>query len=159
MALGQDGQPAFIAFIQVGFCQPGTQIRQGAQTQQFKQLGLSVSADATDGQLDELWERFGLAGDYARDVWRRVNGRTPDDDGVQVDRFNRFVAHLLDDGRVADAIAAHQRRRGESSDAPLQRDWVFKRVAGSLGRHFPEQIQTRGSLTRVFSFFTGKGKR
>jgi len=120
------------------------------RVRELRRLGLSVSADATDRQLDELTERFELANDYARAVYRRIAKATVDDGGPGADRFNHFVAQLLDDGRLAEAIAARQRQRAQDPQAPLHTDRVFKRVAGLLGRQFPEQISTRAWIIRIF---------
>ena len=105
----------------------------------LRELGLSVSVDATSEQLDRLEERFELVCRYVRDVWRALTGQEPSAQGVHEEQVQRFAAHLLDDGRLADALVAGEKARCLEGGPP-QRNGEYRVVARGLRKSFPDHI-------------------
>lgn len=147
-------RPAAPAVVQNVPASPATPTRPlpTARIRQMRELGLSVSADATPEQLDKLQERFDLICEYVRDVLRTLVKADPDSQRVGDLEFHRFVAHLIDDGRLADALVAAQKTRRQQGGR-VARNGDYRMVARALRQTFPDQIP-RAS---IFGRLLGRG--
>jgi hypothetical protein len=143
--------PAVVATVPSSPAAPARPVA-SARVRQMRELGLSVSADATPEQLDKLQERFDLICQYVRDVWRVLAGSEPAGPRVAEAEFHRFVAHLMDDGRLADALLAAQKTRRQQG-GPIARNGDYRLVSRALRQFFPDQIP-RASL---FGRLLGRG--
>ncbi len=115
-----------------------------ARVSQMRELGLSVSVDATAEQLDRLQERFDLVCQYVRDVCAELNK----DAHVEEIEAKKFVAHLLDDGRLADAMMARQKTR-QLTGGPPAHDSDYRIVVRALRQFFPQQFDKPSLFKRL----------
>jgi hypothetical protein len=123
--------------------------RAAARIAEARKLGLSVSAESSADQVDSLLEQFALASRYAGDVWHALTGNRPEDQGVPREEWDRFVAWLFDDGRLAERVVTVQRAREQAPPAPLKHGWEYCRVARLLRGQFAARLPKRSLLARV----------
>jgi hypothetical protein len=147
-------RPAAPAVVQTLPSSPAAPARPvpSARIRQMRELGLSVSADATPEQLDKLQERFDLIAEYAHDVWCGLAGKDAPGPKVAEAEFERFVARLLDDGRLADALTAAQKTRRFKGGLPI-RNGDYRLVARALRKFFPNAFPR----TSLFGRLLGRG--
>jgi len=123
--------------------------RAAGRIAEARRLGLSVSGDASVDQVDRLLEEFALASRYVADVWKSLAGNRPETQGVSEGDWNRLVAWLFDDGRLAERIVSLQRDREQAGPATLKHGWEYRRVVKSLREQFASMLPKRGLLARL----------
>jgi len=110
------------------------------QIQELRQLGLSVSPNASPEKLRALRDEFDLARRYVQDVVQTLAPDTPEKLSSQ--QLDRFTAMLFGNGRLIDYMATNQRARSTLALAPppLAKTPEFKQVARMLRRQFADVL-------------------
>lgn len=118
------------------------------EIQNARALGLSVSSDTTDGQLQRQLAEFRLAQTYVCDVWTTITGQTPDQRAIDETHFNRFIANLLTDGRLAIKIANTQKKRA-AKNTGIKKKPPFREVKNHLYAKFSDALPKQSLIARI----------
>lgn len=128
---------------------PGT----GRQLEAARQLGLSVSAEASPDLIKKRIEEFNRVLAYVEDVWQVLVDAKIDVSGITQDQLHRFIGRVLGDGHLTSRVEATQREREQQPGTPPKRNAEFRRVASLLRAEFGKFMPKVGFLRRWIGIF------
>jgi len=114
------------------------------QIQELRQLGLSVSTQASPEHCRVLRQEFEWVSRYVHDVWDTLAPDPTNPPGPSNPRLDRFAAALFGDGQLASRVVAlQQAREPVAPNKPPRRNSTFNQVAKLLRHEFDDTLPKR----------------